>query len=81
MKINSAKKLPQELIELGTPPYHSVAKEFSPFEFCLNDLWNSLNSLTRISVITVKGSNLPLLMLGTMMLPQEQQDTCERRDL
>ena len=50
-------------------------------EFFLNV---SLNSVAKIFVITVKGLELatqPALVLETRMLPQCQQDTCERQDL
>ena len=42
---------------------------------------NSANSVTKIFVITVKGSNLPPLVLETMMLPHHRQDTRERQGL
>ena len=45
---------------------------------------NSLNSVTRILDITVKGlepATKPPLELETTMLPQRQKDTCERKDL
>ena len=42
---------------------------------------NSANSWTKIFVITVKGLEPVTLVLETRMLPQCQQDTCERRDL
>ena len=45
---------------------------------------NSVNSVTKIFVITVKGlkpATQPPLVLETMMLSQHQQDTHERQDL
>ena len=45
---------------------------------------NLLNSVTKIFVMTVKGheqtTQLPLV-LETRMLPQCQQDTCERQEV
>ena len=45
---------------------------------------NAANSVTKIFVITVKGlkpATQPSLVQETSMLPQRQQDTCERQDL
>ena len=39
---------------------------------------NSLNSVAQMFVITVKGFE-PAVVLETRMLPQCQQDTCERQ--
>ena len=39
-------------------------------------LLNSLNSVTKIVVITVKGLNLPPVVLEARMVPRCQEDTC-----
>ena len=53
-------------------------------EFFLNVSLNSLYSVTKIFVITVKrlkAATQSPLVYETRMLPQHQQDTCERQDL
>ena len=42
---------------------------------------NSVNSVRKIFVITVKEFELPSLALETWMLQQHQQYTCKRKDL
>ena len=50
-------------------------------EFFLNVFNKCSKSGDKIFVIKVKCSNLPLLVQETRMLPQCQQDICEKQDL
>ena len=78
--------------ELGLPPRKdslgvkrtSKHQTTGTFQFSLNVFIEFSDFSHKIFVIAVKGlepATQPSFALGTSMLPQRQQDTCERQDI